>query len=542
MREARAKVKAAGGDAKAQKRAAAEVAAARQDRAALVARRGTTHMEAANETDRMAVAILELAGWGAEGSGAAPEPAEEAAPEVVDINTLTVSPKDRNGEPSQYEFTVTGPGLTVGEYEISHDAQGKGARGIMWRATWHGVEPSGRWDVISIGSGEGKSTALAAVAEHAAKTGGDLAAGFTVARRMHYDAGLWVLPEVGESEAIQYHPDGSWTITAETGALYTIRREWEGRTASGDLAPLLIEDQSGTLIASCTAVDSYMSAWAPMLERLRLHATAVADGVPHATAVTLGGPGTSWVEAWCVCSWTERADVAEYAGRVPAGEALAQAHRQAHLPETSAAAEAPAAAELPELDVVLPDVDLATLDVAGPYETDEEAQADIDRLSTAFARWDALPTVQRFYEADRQQRPDGQRIPTNPVAQLAAAYRDAERMLREGPALSPDDLVLEVHTVAVWSGVLEPVVDEDLRGPLRQVREAAALLAARSQATVAAFEAELATLTANSAKQNTAAPENAAADTEPAEQPSADADDAPETGTEPGPDAPAAAA
>ncbi|PNV30904.1 hypothetical protein C1708_33030 [Streptomyces sp. DH-12] len=542
MREARAEVKAAGGDAAAQKRAAAEVAAARQDRAALVARRGATHVEAANEADRTAVAILELVGWGVEGSGAAPEPAEEAAPEVVDVNTLTVSPKDRNGEPSPYEFTVTGPGLTVGEYEISHDTQGKGARGIMWRATWHGVEPSGRWDVISIGSGEGESAALAAVAEHAAKAGRDLAAGFAVARRMHHDAGLWILPEVGESEAIQYHPDGSWTITAETGALYTVRREWEGRTASGDLAPLLIEEQAGTLIASCTAVDSYMSAWAPMLERLRLHATAVADGVPHATAVTLGGPGTSWVEAWCVCSWTERADVAEYAGRVPAGEALAQAHRQAHLPETSAAAEVPAAAELPELDVVLPDVDLATLDVAGPYDTDEEAQADIKRLSTAFAQWEALPTVQRFYEADRQQRSDGQRIPTNPVAQLAAVYRDAERMLREGPSASPDDLVLEVHTVAVWSAVLEPVVDEDLRTPLRQVREAAALLASRSQATVAAFEAELATLTANSAEQNTAAPENAAADTEPAEQPPADADDAPETGTEPVPDAPAAAA
>jgi hypothetical protein len=542
MREARAEVKAAGGDAAAQKRAATEVAAARRDRAALVARGGATHMEPASETDRAAVAILELAGWGAEGSGATPEPAEEAAPEVVDVNTLIVSPRDRGREPAPYEFTVTGPGLTVGEYEIAHDAQGPGARGIVWRAYWRGVEPSGRWDVISIGSGEGEGAALAAVAEHAAAAGGDLAAGFAVARRMRYDAGLWVLPEVGESEAIQYHPDGSWTITAETGALYTVRREWEGRTASGDLAPLLIEDQAGTLIASCTAVDAYMSAWAPMLERLRLHATAVADGVPHATAVTLGGPGTSWVEAWCVCSWTERADVAEYAGRAPAGEALALAHRQAQLPEASAAAEAPAAVELPELDVVLPDVDLATLDVAGPYDTDEEAQADIDRLRTAFARWEALPPVQRFYEADRQQRPDGQRIPTNPVAQLAAAYQDVERMLREGPAISPDDLVLEIHTVAVWSGALEPVVDEDLRGPLRQVRQAATLLASRSRATIVAFEAELATLTANSAEQNTAAPESAAADTEPAEQPLANADDAPETGTGPGPDAPAAAA
>ncbi|MGY5099471.1 hypothetical protein [Streptomyces sp. 900105245] len=555
-REARAAVKAAGGDAKAQKRAAEEAVAARQDRAALVARHGATRMEAPNED----AAPLGLAGAAAEGSNAARDPAEET-PVVVDVNTLTVSPRVRNGEPSSYEFTVTGPGLTVGEYEISHDAQGRDARGIVWRTIWHGVEPSGRWDVISIGFGEGESAALAAVAEHAAKAGGDLAAGFTVARRMHYDAGLWLLPEVGESEAIQYHPDGSWTITAETGAPYTVRREWQGRTASGDLAPLLIEDQAGTLIASSTAVDSYMSAWAPMLDRLRLHATAVSDEVPHATTVALGGPGRDWVEAWCVCSWTERTDVAEYASRAPAGEALALAHLQAHQPETSTAsstaplqtatvvtptlddaaqdetAEASAAADLPELDVVLLDVDVPPLAPAEPYDTDEEAQADIGRLGEAFARWDALPTVQRYYEADRQQRPDGTGNPTNPVAQLAAAYRDAEQSLRDGPAGSPDDLVRQVHTVAVWSGALEPVVDEDLRGPLADVREAAALLASRSQATVEAFEAELAALSTNPAQ------ESAAAETAPAEQVPVAVDDepeAPEDTTEPGPGEPAA--
>ncbi|MFE0063267.1 hypothetical protein ACFWZ5_45305, partial [Streptomyces sp. NPDC059003] len=512
MREARAEVKAAGGDAKAQKRAAEKAFAARQDRAALVARHSTTHMEAATEAAREAVATLGPAGSAVEGSNAAPEPAEEA-PGGIDVNTLTVSPRDRDGEPSWYEFTVTGPGLTVGEYGISHDAQGKGARGIMWRATWHGVEPSGRWDVISIGSGKGESAALAAVAEHAAKAGGDLAAGFTAARRMRYDAGLWILPEVGESEAIQYHPDGSWTITAETGALYTVRREWQGRTASNDLAPLLIEDQAGTSIASCTAVDSYTSAWAPMLDRLRLHATAVADGVPHATAVTLGGPGTSWVEAWCVCSWTERADVAEYADRAPAGEALALAHRQAHHWETSTAdaaqqplaavvtptlddaaqtetAEASAAAELPELDVVRMDVNVPPLDLAEPYTTDEEAQADTDRLSEAFQQWSDLPAVQAYVDADRRQdHPDGSR-PANPIAQLHAAYARAASTLRYGPDQGgADQVVREVHTVAAWSTALEAVVDEDLRAPLRGVKDAATVLASRSQATVAAFRA-----------------------------------------------------
>ncbi|MDA5279944.1 SNF2-related protein [Streptomyces sp. Isolate_45] len=453
-------------------------------------------------------APLGLAGTGVEGNNAAPEPAEEA-PVVVDVNTLAVSPRVRDGEPSSYEFTVTGPGLTVGEYEISHDAQGRGARGIMWQAWWHGVEPSGRWDVINIGFGKGRSAVLAAVTAHAAKADGDLAAGFTVARRMEYDAGLWLLPEVEESEAIQYHPDGSWTITAATGAPYTVRREWRGRTASGGLSPLLIEDQAGTLVASCTAVDSYMSAWEPMLDRLRLHATAVADEVQHATAVTLGGPGRDWVEAWCVCSWTERTDVATYADRTPAGEALAQAHHS----ETSTAdaapqplaavvaptpddatqtetAQAPPAAELPELDVVLLDVGVPPLDPAEPYSTDEEAQADIDRLGEAFARWDALPTVQRYYDTDRQQRPDGSGGPTNPVAQLSAAYQGAEQSLRNGPAGSPDDLVRQVRTVAVWSGALEAAAGEELAAPLGELSAAAHGLAARSQATIEAFAAE----------------------------------------------------
>ncbi|MFD3989708.1 DUF6884 domain-containing protein [Streptomyces californicus] len=348
MREARATVKSGGGKAKAQKQAAEEALAARQDRAALVARRGEistgTMSDADREDAREAAAILDLAGWEMpEGSGVTPGPAEKAAPEVVvSADSLTVRPwKDHQGEESWYQFDVTGPGLTVGKYKISHDAQGKGARGIMWRAFWHGVEPSGRWDIITIGRGEGTSAALAAVTEHAANANGDMAAGFTFARRMNYHAGEWVLPDVGESEQIQYHPDGSWTITAETGTPYTVRREWRGRDATNDLAPLLIEDQTGAVIASCTAVDGYMTSWAPMLKRLRLHATTAAEGVPHATDVTLGGPTQEWVEAWCVCGWTERADVAAYADRAPAGEALALAHRQ----EASEAAESPVATE-----------------------------------------------------------------------------------------------------------------------------------------------------------------------------------------------------
>ncbi|MEU2098646.1 hypothetical protein [Streptomyces globisporus] len=192
--------------------------------------------------------------------------------------------------------------------------------------------------------------------------------------------------------------------------------------------------------------------------------------------------------------------------------------------------------ELLELDVVLLNVGVPPLDPAEPYDTDEEAQADIGRLGEAFARWDALPTVQRYYEADQQQRLDGAGTPTNPVAQLAAAYRDAEQTLRDGPAGSPDDLVRQVHTVAVWSNALEPVVNENLRGPLREVRAASTLLASRSQATVEAFEAELAALSESPAEETVA-------DTAPAEQITVAVDDdqrTPEDTTEPSPDEPVA--
>ncbi|MFE0453052.1 DEAD/DEAH box helicase family protein [Streptomyces sp. NPDC058914] len=201
-----------------------------------------------------------------------------------------------------------------------------------------------------------------------------------------------------------------------------------------------------------------------------------------------------------------------------------QAAALAWLREHQAPA-APAASEemaLPALDVVLLDVDVPPLDPAEPYTTDAEAQADIDRLGAAFARWDALPSVQRYYEADRQQRPNGSGDPTNPLVQLTEGYRDAERTLREGPVGSPDDLVRQVHTVAAWSEALEAVVGEDLRGPLREVREAASLLASRSQATVEAFEAELEALPDSQVAAGAEGTQVAATDAEPTEQAAAD--------------------
>ncbi|MFC7639599.1 SNF2-related protein [Streptomyces thermogriseus] len=215
--------------------------------------------------------------------------------------------------------------------------------------------------------------------------------------------------------------------------------------------------------------------------------------------------------------------------------------RQAGAPQqpeqnarTSGAAEEPT---VPELDVVLLDVDVPPLDPAEPYATDAEAQADIDRLGEAFALWAALPAVQRYYEVDRQQRPDGDGDPTNPIVQLAEAYQDAERALREGPAGSPDDLVRQVHTVAVWSDALETAVSDDLRGPLRQVREAAQLLAARSRATVESFKADTQTTASTEAGAPTgdepAAPKDGLQDVQ---EPAAAAVDTPLTEQPDGPD------
>ncbi|MDX3694701.1 DNA cytosine methyltransferase [Streptomyces europaeiscabiei] len=295
--------------------------------------------ERANEAARKAVAALA----GLAGSGVADSDAVAAAGAfAVDVDALTVTPHERNGEPSTYEFTVTGPGLVVGEYEIAHDCQGKGARGVMWRASWRGTDEAGRWDVITLGKGEGRAAALALVAEHAEQSGGILAEAFEAARGMYYRSGEWILPDVGPGEAITYREDRSWHLRAATGHAYTVRREWEGRTASGDLAPLQVwaEDGDGgpVLVASCTAVDDCMSAWAPMLERLRSHAAAVADGVAHRTVTTPGGPGRDWAESWCVCGWVETVSSDDSAERGELAAAAALAHRRRHYPQTSAAA------------------------------------------------------------------------------------------------------------------------------------------------------------------------------------------------------------
>ncbi|MFJ9378869.1 hypothetical protein [Streptomyces sp. NPDC101455] len=289
--------------------------------------------ERANEAARKAVATL--AGSGVAGSDAAPA---DGGGFPVDVDGLTVTPLEGNGEPSTYEFTVTGPGLVVGEYEISHDCQGKGARGVMWRASWQGTDEAGRWDVITLGTGEGRAAALALVVEHAEQSGGILADAFEAARGMYYRSGEWTLPDIGPGEAITYREDRSWHLRTATGHTCTVRREWEGRTASGDLAPLQVWAEGGdggpVLVASCTAVDDYMSAWAPMLERLRSHAAA--EGVAHRTVTTSGGPGRDWAESWCVCGWVETVSSDAFTERGELATASALAHRRQHYPQTSA--------------------------------------------------------------------------------------------------------------------------------------------------------------------------------------------------------------
>ncbi|MFI6209149.1 hypothetical protein ACIBAI_22545 [Streptomyces sp. NPDC051041] len=243
-------------------------------------------------------------------------------------------------------------------------------------------------------------------------------------------------------------------------------------------------------------------------------------------------------------AWLREARAEEPAADAPAAAELYRtAVARQRTGEDERTPDAPEESGLPELDVVLLDVDVPSLDPAEPYATDAEAQADIDRLGEAFARWAALPAVQRYHDADRQRRPDGDGAPTNPIVQLAEAYRDAERTLREGPVGSPDDLVRQVYAVAAWSGALEAVVGDDLRGPLGQVREATRLLASRSRVTVESFEAELAALAANSEEQSTDS-QSAGVETESAEQDAAaspaeqapQGTDAGETEARPGPE------
>ncbi|MGW1037557.1 DEAD/DEAH box helicase family protein [Streptomyces antibioticus] len=194
-------------------------------------------------------------------------------------------------------------------------------------------------------------------------------------------------------------------------------------------------------------------------------------------------------------------------------------------------------ARLPELAVTAPNLDdVPQFFNAEPF-TDQDDLADVQALEAAYARWGQHPTVRAYLQQDNDARPDGFGTPDNPIAELHIAYHRARLALREPVPGGPQEIVRRVYGVAAWCQELEVVVDDDLLDPLQGVYEAAHLLAARSQATIAALTAEQAAAAED-------APAPVAQETEPAaaqQEPDAEgqADESASTSTE---TAPAAAA
>ncbi|MFJ8078747.1 hypothetical protein ACIQ7Q_33645 [Streptomyces sp. NPDC096176] len=141
---------------------------------------------------------------------------------------------------------------------------------------------------------------------------------------------------------------------------------------------------------------------------------------------------------------------------------------------------------LPVLDVTPPNLEeLPTFFDAPPYTDDNDMEQGIDRLNTAFEQWSQLPTVQAYNAQDRDARPDGFGTPENPIAELRVAHAQTAGALRGDALGGPEEILRRIYAVAAWSQALESAVDDELLHPLQEVYEAAHLLAARTQATVA---------------------------------------------------------
>ncbi|MFF3256468.1 DEAD/DEAH box helicase family protein [Actinacidiphila glaucinigra] len=191
-------------------------------------------------------------------------------------------------------------------------------------------------------------------------------------------------------------------------------------------------------------------------------------------------------------------------------------------------------AGLPALDVMTPDLsELPTLFQVPPYTSDGEMQEDVDELNKAYEQWSQQPTVRAYNDQDRDARPDGFGAPDNPIAELHVAFTRATEVMTGLVTAGPDETLRRIHAVAAWCQALEPAVPEDLLDPLQQVYEAAHLLAARSQATIASFAAAQQAAPGEQQTQDdvddqtaedSPEPEKPAADAEPIVRDTADAD------------------
>ncbi|MEU8529539.1 hypothetical protein AB0C77_28715 [Streptomyces sp. NPDC048629] len=149
--------------------------------------------------------------------------------------------------------------------------------------------------------------------------------------------------------------------------------------------------------------------------------------------------------------------------------------------------QAPAApARLPALDVTPPNLDqLPTFFDAPPYADEADISQGVDRMAGAYGRWSEQPTVQAYIQQDYDARPDGFGTLDNPIAELRVAYARAEGALRGEALGGAEEILRRIYAVAAWSQALETAVDTELLAPLQELYEAAHMLAARTQATMA---------------------------------------------------------
>ncbi|MET9399296.1 hypothetical protein [Kitasatospora sp. NPDC002965] len=156
------------------------------------------------------------------------------------------------------------------------------------------------------------------------------------------------------------------------------------------------------------------------------------------------------------------------------------------------AAERSEPAALAVLAVAAPDLAVPQLGPAEPYAVEVELSTDMEALRDAYGRWEQIPTVRLYIDQDRRSRPNGFGSPDNAIAELDIAYNRVATM-RPADAGGPDRVLSNFYAVAAWSAVLAPAVEEELRGPLREVAVVALRLTARFQAAADAVRAQAAT-------------------------------------------------
>ncbi|WP_406257183.1 hypothetical protein [Streptomyces chartreusis] len=155
-------------------------------------------------------------------------------------------------------------------YSITHDCQGPGNKGVMFRVHWSTGEGLDL-RVWALGNVKGREAAEAVVQEHWHASQSEDPA--TVADRMNHASGLWLLPEVGDNEIIERHEGGWWTITSAEGTTYRVQYAKPGRLPGGDLHPLQVW-HGHTLVGEAT--QGYEKRWPQMLRILRQHSAALA--------------------------------------------------------------------------------------------------------------------------------------------------------------------------------------------------------------------------------------------------------------------------